>query len=83
MDKHARMKELDYTGLKTLQFVAGLKIHHCENYVPFRDYASTIKRMDKDARMKELDYTGLKTLQFVAGLKIHHSEKSVSECFIV
>ena len=39
------------------------------SYVPFREYANTIKRRDEDARLKELDYTGLKTLQFVAGLQ--------------
>ncbi|RCN45662.1 hypothetical protein ANCCAN_08319, partial [Ancylostoma caninum] len=27
------------------------------SYVPFRDYASKIKRMDEDALLKELDYT--------------------------
>ncbi|RCN53269.1 hypothetical protein ANCCAN_00329 [Ancylostoma caninum] len=37
--------------------------------LPFRDYASKIKRMDEDALLKELDYTALKTLQFVAGLQ--------------
>ncbi|KHJ98404.1 hypothetical protein OESDEN_01612 [Oesophagostomum dentatum] len=36
------------------------------SYMPFRDHASTIKRMDEDARIKELDYTGLETLQSIA-----------------
>ena len=31
-------------------------------YVPFREYANTIKRMDEDARLKKLDYTAMKTL---------------------
>ncbi|KAK6023245.1 hypothetical protein OSTOST_11030 [Ostertagia ostertagi] len=39
------------------------------DYVPFRDYANTIKRMDEEASLKEMDYTALKTLQFVAGLQ--------------
>ncbi|KAK6762212.1 hypothetical protein RB195_023067 [Necator americanus] len=39
------------------------------SYVPFHDYANTIKRKDEDARLKELDYTALKTLQLVAELQ--------------
>ncbi|EYC07855.1 hypothetical protein Y032_0068g173 [Ancylostoma ceylanicum] len=40
-----------------------------DSYVPFRDYANTIKRLDEDAQLKELDCTALKTLQFIAGLQ--------------
>ncbi|KAK6027623.1 hypothetical protein OSTOST_06346 [Ostertagia ostertagi] len=45
------------------------------DYVPFRDYANTIKRMDEEASLKEMDYTALKTLQFVAGLQDPSYEK--------
>ncbi|RCN28269.1 hypothetical protein ANCCAN_25988 [Ancylostoma caninum] len=50
------------------------------SYLPFRDYASKIKRMDEDALLKELDYTALRRLDTHAEDSALTIEDLVAEC---
>uniref|UniRef100_A0A1I7WNR7 Uncharacterized protein n=1 Tax=Heterorhabditis bacteriophora TaxID=37862 RepID=A0A1I7WNR7_HETBA len=40
-----------------------------ETYMPYRDFANSVKRMIENAELKELDYERLKTLLFIAELQ--------------